>query len=126
MGASGLILIGDSIDPYDPGCVRASMGAIFAQRLVRVSTEEFLSWKAVQKWHLVGTSPRAGTDYRDVTYAAPTVFFMGGEKRGLSGEMQQVCDTMVKIPMVGRSDSLNLAMATGLMLYEVFRQRPAR
>jgi len=123
VGASGLILIGDSVDPYDPACVRATMGAVFAQRLVRATPAEFAAWKRGSGCRLVGTSPHAKHDYRAVTYPAQTVLFMGGEKKGLSEERQRLCDDLVRIPMVGRGDSLNLAIATGVLLYEVFNQR---
>lgn len=122
VGASGLILIGDLVDPYDPACVRATMGAIFAQRLVRATPAEFAAWKRQQGFRLVGTSPHAAHDYRAVTYPPQTVLFMGGERKGLSEERQRLCDDLVRIPMVGRSDSLNLAVATGVLLYEIFNQ----
>ena len=123
VGASGLILIGDAVDPFDPGCVRATMGAVFAQRFIRASPEKFAVWKRLTGCQLIGTSPHAKEDYRATAYPAPTVLFMGGEKKGLSPEMQRLCDTVVRIPMVGSSDSLNLAAATSVMLYEVFNQR---
>ena len=123
VGASGLILIGDAVDPYDPACVRATMGAVFAQRLVRATLQEFAAWKRRGGCRLVGTSPHAEHDYRAATYPAGTVLFMGGEKKGLSEERQRLCDDLVRIPMVGRSDSLNLAIATGVLLYEVFNQQ---
>ena len=123
VGASGLILIGDSVDAYDPACVRATMGAIFGQRLVRMTAREFAAGKERAGIHLVGTSPHAKHDYRAVSYPPRTVLWMGGERKGLSSEQQQLCDTLVRIPMVGQSDSLNLAVATWVMLYEVFNQR---
>ena len=123
VGASGLIALGDSVDPYDPACVRATMGAIFAQRLVRMSSADFAVWKRQAGGFLVGTSPHAKNDYRAVAYPPGTILYMGGERKGLSEERQRLCDDLVRIPMVGRSDSLNLAVATGVMLYEVFNQR---
>ena len=123
VGASGLILLGDAVDPYDPACVRATMGAIFAQRLIRVTAAEFAAWKCRSGCRLVGTSPHAARDYRAVSYPVQTVLFMGGERRGLSNERQRLCDDLVRIPMVGRGDSLNLAIATGVLLYEVFNQQ---
>lgn len=123
VGASGLILIGDAVDPYDPACVRATMGAIFAQRLVRVSPSEFAAWKRQAGFHLVGTSPHAVQDYQAVSYPARTILLMGGERKGLSEDRQRLCDDLVRLPMVGQSDSLNLAVATGVFLYEVFSQR---
>src|SRR5207244_9630597 len=74
---------------------------------------------------LVGTSPSAAMEYQAVRYRSPVLLFMGGEREGLSQEHQALCDVMVKIPMVGGCDSLNLAIATGVMLYEVFNQRRA-
>ena len=123
VGASGLILIGDAVDPYDPACVRATMGAIFAQRLVRVSPRDFAAWKRRAGFHLVGTSPHAALDYQAVSYPAGTVLLMGGERKGLSEDRQRLCDDLVRLPMVGQSDSLNLAVATGVLLYEVFSRR---
>ncbi len=125
VGAAGLILIGEAADPYDPGAVRACMGALFAQRFVRTSLESFAEWKRRRQCALIGTSPSAATDYHALVYPKPTLLLMGSEKRGLSAEIQALCDGMVKIPMVGRSDSLNLGVATGVMLYELFNQRRA-
>lgn len=121
-GFAGVILVGPTADPYDPACVRASMGAIFSQRLVRLTVEEFVAWKKQYGYTLVGTSATAPNDYRAVRYREPVVIYMGNEREGLSPQEMAICHVMVSIPMVGRADSLNLAVATGLMLYEVFRQ----
>jgi len=122
VGAAGVILIGESVDPYDPAVTRASMGALFGQRFVRTGLEEFAAWKCRENVLLVGTSPTACQDYQGTCYPAPVVLFMGGERQGLSQPCQALCDVVVKIPMVGQSDSLNLGVATSLMLYEVFNQ----
>ncbi len=126
VGAAGVILLGDTTDPYDPAAVRGSMGAVFSQHLVRASFPDLLAWKARHGCHLVGTSDAASTDYQSVRYQRPLVLMMGSEAQGLSQEQQEACDTVVAIPMAGRSDSLNLAVATGVLLYEVFNQRRAR
>jgi RNA methyltransferase, TrmH family len=123
VGAAGVILIGDATDPYDPGAVRAGMGAIFSQRLVRASNEELLAWRQRHGARVVGTSDAASLDYRDAAYSRPLVLLMGSEREGLGEEAMTWCDEIVRIPMEGRSDSLNLAVATGVMLYEVFRRR---
>ncbi len=123
VGGAGLILLGDAVDPYDPAAVRASMGALFAQRLVRTSVAAFARWKRQHGLLLVGTSPTAETDYHDARYDAPTVLLMGGERKGLSPELQALCDVMTRIPIVSRGDSLNVSVATAVMLYEVFNQR---
>jgi TrmH family RNA methyltransferase len=122
-GADGAILLGATSDPYDPESVRASVGAVFALELARASPAEFAAWKRARGIAIVGTSPAARLDYRAATYAAPVVLLMGCERSGLSPAMHELCDVLVRIPMIGRSDSLNLAVATSLMLYEVFRQR---
>lgn len=122
VGCAGLILLGQSADPYDPGALRASMGAIFSQQLVKASFTEFAQWKQQQALRVIGTSDSAPVEYRQVQYHGPLVLLMGSEREGLSAEQQALCDTMVSIPMVGRSDSLNLAVATGVILYEIFHQ----
>lgn len=126
VGASGVILLGQATDPYDPTSIRASMGAIFAQRLVRATWEEFLAWADTHGCHIAGSSDAATDDYAGVTYPRPLVLLMGSERAGLGAERQRVVDRMVRIPMTGRSDSLNLAVATAIMLYEVFNQAHGR
>jgi RNA methyltransferase, TrmH family len=123
VGGAGLIVLGDATDPYDPGTVRATMGAMFTQRFVRTGREEIMRWKRRRQYLLAGTSPSAPQDYQGVSYKAPVILLIGEERKGLSAELQAMCDLMVRIPMVGESDSLNVAMATGVMLYEVFNQR---
>lgn len=122
VGAQGLILLGSSTDPHDPTAVKASMGAIFSLALVQANWDEFHTWKLQNLVMLVGTSDRAATDYQAVTYRHPLVLLMGSERHGLPEPMSAACDTLVRIPMVGRSDSLNLAVATAVMLYEIYNQ----
>ena len=123
VGGAGVILLDESTDPYDPTTVRATMGALFAQRFVRATINEFVQWKQRNHCMLVGTSPSAKEDYHAITYRHPTILLMGEERKGLPADLQAHCDLMVQIPMVGKSDSLNLAIATSVMLYEVFNQR---
>lgn len=122
VGSTGLMLLGNSADPYDSGALRASMGAVFSQRLIKATFDEFAQWKQRYKPSAIGTSDAASIDYRATTYHRPIVLLMGSEREGLSPSQQSVCDQMVQIPMVGRSDSLNLAVATGIVLYEIFYQ----
>jgi TrmH family RNA methyltransferase len=123
VGCTGIILLDQSTDPYDPEALRASMGAVFYQRLVKTTFEAFVDWKQRHGIYVVGTSGASNEDYRSVSYHFPLVLLMGSERQGLSAQQQAACDLMVKIPMVGRSDSLNLAVATGIVLYELFYQR---
>jgi TrmH family RNA methyltransferase len=123
VGGDGVILLGTTTDPYDPLSVRASKGAICTQRLVRASLPVFSDWKRRHNCTVIGTSPSAETDYRAFSYPLPVALLMGCERNGLTGEQQALCDIMVRIPMVGRCDSLNVAVAAGVMLYELFNQR---
>jgi TrmH family RNA methyltransferase len=124
VGASGVMLIGVSCDPYAREAVRASMGSIFNATLVRLSPERFLAWAGAWKGDLIGAHPAAREDFRAVVYRPPTLLVMGSEGPGLSPPAAAACSRLVKIPMAGRLDSLNLAVATGLMLYEICRDRP--
>ena len=121
--AEGVILLDTSTDPYDPAAMRASMGAVFSRRLVRTSFEAFAEWARGERATVVGASDRAPETYREADYGARTVLLMGSEREGLTTEQQTLCDRMVSIPMLGRADSLNLAVATAILLYEVLDRR---
>lgn len=122
VGCDGLIFLGNSTDPYDPGAIRASMGAIFSQRLARTSFDELVTWKRRHGVTLAGAAGGASLHYRKASYTQPLVLLMGSERLGLSAGQQAACDFLVSIPMVGRCDSLNLAVATSVILYEIFEQ----
>ena len=123
VGAAGVILLKDTADPHDPEAVRGSMGAVFTQQVVRTSLEGLVRWKGHSKMQMIGTSDAAPTDYRTAEYGSPVLLCFGGEQHGLSEELVEVCDTVVRIPMAGRADSLNLAVAAGVMLYEVSHRK---
>jgi len=125
VGGKGVILIGDSSDPHDPVAVRASLGAVFSQQLVRTTFEEFAAWKRERGAFVLGTSPQADADYRQVQYRRPLVVLMGS-RLGLTGGEQAICDMMVRIPMAGRVDSHHVAVATALVLYEISDQQRDR
>jgi TrmH family RNA methyltransferase len=99
------------------------MGSIFSVALVRMSQERFLAWAAAWKGDVVGTHLSGTEDFRAVRYRTPTLLAMGSEGPGLSAGLSAACSRLVKIPMAGRLDSLNLAVATALMLYEIRRER---
>lgn len=123
VGGQGVILLDQSTDPYDPSAVRASMGALFDQRVVRCSLDEFISWKKTIGAWVVGTSGAAELDYHEYRFPSELVLLMGSERQGLQARHLEICDVLVRIPMAGKSDSLNLAVATAVTLYEVFNQR---
>jgi len=118
-GVHSVILLDHTTDPYDPTAIRASMGAIFNLKLVKSPWADFFQWKHTGGIHLIGAAGGEGFDYHFAEYPTPMVLLMGSEREGLSDEQKTACDQLVSIPMVGRSDSLNLAMATGIILYEI-------
>jgi RNA methyltransferase, TrmH family len=122
-GWAGAILLDHAVDPFDPTSVRASMGAIFSQQLVKANLDDFTQWKCSAQIPIVGATGSANDDYHRVQYPQPCILLMGSERQGLSDRHLALCDTIVRIPMVGRSDSLNLSVATALVIYEIFNQR---
>ena len=119
VGAGGLILLDDSADPFSVEAVRASMGAIFTQAVAQARWEEFLPWLRSGPGQLVAASLRDALPYRDAPYAAPCFILVGNESRGLPEEYEAACDLRVTMPMRGRADSLNAAVASAVLAYEV-------
>lgn len=121
-GASGVILVGDCTDPFSMETVRATMGSMFALPLVKTSVVDFLKWKKSVDARLVATHLAGAVDYRTIDYKSkPVILMMGNEQSGLPDELAQAADKLARIPQVGMADSLNLAVATGVMLFEVRR-----
>ena len=118
-GCGGVILIGDCTDPYSVEAVRATMGSIFAVPIAKASVEDFIAWRKTWPGSVVGTLLTATHDYKAAPYQRPTLILMGNEQAGLPPQLEAVCDVAVKIPMRGRADSLNLSVATGIMIYAV-------
>ncbi len=118
-GCGGVILIGDCVDPFSVEAVRATMGSVFAVAIARAPSEAFLDWRAKWTGSVIGTRLDATHGYRDAPLTAPTLILMGNEQAGLTDTLASACDVNVKIPMRGRADSLNLAVATGVMIYAV-------
>jgi RNA methyltransferase, TrmH family len=121
VGASGLLLLEQSADPYHPNSVRASMGALFWYPVIRSSFDEFAKFIKKNKYSVYGTSAHASIDYREVEkYNMPLVLLMGSEREGLSEERAAVCKQLIRLPMEGRASSLNLAVAAGVFLYDIY------
>lgn len=119
VGADGIILVGNCCDPYSRECVRATMGSIFTVPITRAARPEFLEWRAGWPGTVIGTHLTATADFRTVTPDEPILLIMGSEGPGLSDELAEACSLLVKIPMAGSLDSLNLAIATALTLYQL-------
>ena len=116
-GASGVILVGDCCDPYSPECVRASTSSVFAMPLVKMSVAALGDLARGWQGSVVGTAGHAKADYR-VAFANPALIILGNESRGLSEEATRACKTLVRIPMRKGVESLNVATAAALMLYQ--------
>jgi TrmH family RNA methyltransferase len=125
VGAKGAILIGETVDPFSLEAVRATMGSIFNVEIARAGESEFAGLAAGWPGTIVGTHLSGALDYRAVAYRPPVLLLMGREQSGLSRAAADACSMLVKIPMAGRADSLNLAVATGIMLFEIARDRLA-
>ncbi len=123
VGAGGLILIGECVDPFSVEAVRASMGALFTVPVVQCDWAAFVPWLRGGLGQLVGLSLDTDTDYRAATYAAPTFLLTGNEAQGMPDAYAAECDLLVRIPMHGKADSLNAAVATAVMAYEVLGRR---
>ncbi|MBY0283778.1 MAG: RNA methyltransferase [Sphingomonas sp.] len=122
VGAGGLILIGECVDPFSVESVRASMGALFTVPVVQAEWEQFLPWLRAGPGQLVGLSLDTDSEYRAAQYAAPCFLLTGNEAQGMPEDYAAACDLLVKIPMRGKADSLNAAVATAVMAYEAFAQ----
>jgi len=119
IGAGGLILLDDCADPFGVEAVRASMGAVFTQAIAQARWEEFLPWLRSGPGQLVAASLRDALPYREAPYAPPCFILVGNESRGLPEDYEAACDLRVTMPMKGRADSLNAAVAAAVLGYEV-------
>jgi TrmH family RNA methyltransferase len=118
-GAGGLILIDDCADPFSVEAVRASMGALFTQEIAIARWPDFTAWLRSGEGQLIGTSLKAMNDYLEADYRQPCFLLIGNEQQGLPAEYEAECDLLVKIPMAGRADSLNAAMAAAVMAFAI-------
>ncbi|MEO1730808.1 MAG: RNA methyltransferase [Pseudomonadota bacterium] len=119
VGAGGLILIDDCADPFSAEAVRASMGAVFTQGLAQARWEDFVPWLRSGAGQLVAASLRDAVPYRGAPYQAPCFILVGNESQGLPEAYEAECDLRVTMPMKGRADSLNAAVAGAVLAYEV-------
>src|SRR3954447_2921177 len=123
-GVQAVILVGATADPYDPAAIKASMGAIFSVPAARAAgTDEVFAWAAGCDLAVVTTSARAEQSVWEARYPDPLVVLMGSEGPGLADADLRRRRLQVSIPMTGPAESLNLAVATGVVLFEVVRQR---
>ncbi|WP_340264510.1 TrmH family RNA methyltransferase [Sphingobium mellinum] len=126
VGAGGLILVDDCVDPFSVESVRASMGALFTQSITQARWNDFLHWLRQGPGELIGTSLKATHDYQEPRYQSPCFLLVGNEAQGLPEAYEAECDLLVKMPMLGKADSLNAAVACAVMAYELLNQKRAK
>lgn len=120
VGANGLILLEESAETHHPSVVRASMGAIFWIPYVHLRFDDFLAWRNRSGYTLIGSSAHAVKSFDSIKqYPYPCILLLGSERKGISSEQSAQCDYMVKLPMHGHATSLNLAVAAGVLLYDM-------
>ena len=124
VGATNCILLNECTDPFSYEAVRASMGAIFSVKVIASTNEKFFEWKKKNKISAIGTSLSNSVNYTKTDWKLPFVLLMGNEQNGLSNKVLNQCDQLIKMPMLGKSDSLNLAVSAGIALYESIRKNP--
>jgi RNA methyltransferase, TrmH family len=123
VGAAGVILTGAATDPYDPVAVKASMGALFEVPVAAAaSAQEFLDWLASHQVTVAAASARGDRSMWEAEFPAPLALLLGSEGEGLPDSLLDRAALHVRIPMVGTAESLNLAVAAGVLLYEVRRR----
>lgn len=121
VAAGGVILVGDTCDPYSVECVRATMGSIFSVPIFRLSDAEARDLLARWPGESVATAGDAPSDYAAIEYRAPAMVVVGTEADGLSPALRAACGVAVSIPMLGRAESLNLGVAAAITLYAAER-----
>jgi TrmH family RNA methyltransferase len=122
-GINGVILIGQTCDPFSVEAVRATMGSLFAMPLAAAKFAEFNAWRTEIGARMVAASMRGTHAHDKADYGQKSIVLMGNEQAGLPVEVENECDELVRIPMMGAADSLNLASAASVMIYEVWRAR---
>ena len=124
--AEGVVLIGECCDAYSVEAVRASMGAVFNMPVVAMTEAEFIAQAMGYQGQIIGTALPASVDYRSPDWQGPMILLMGNEQAGLTDNLMNCASQLIRMPMLGRSDSLNLAVATGIALYEYRRHQPEK
>jgi TrmH family RNA methyltransferase len=122
-GVSGIILLGTDVDPWNPACVRASMGSLFSPRMVRCTNQEFYGWARSCGVAIVGSSPHGMMDFKAFRSRWPAVLLVGSERQGLSQDLLEASDFVLRISMQSCCDSINAAVAAGVLLFEMSSQR---
>jgi RNA methyltransferase, TrmH family len=117
--ADALFLLDGGVELYHPSVIRASMGTLFWKSIIQTTFDNFRDWARTGHYQLIGTSAKAQVDYHDLVSQPPWILVLGNEQQGLSPEQSAACDVTISLPMHGRVSSLNLAVAAGVLLYQL-------
>ncbi|MDJ0675107.1 MAG: RNA methyltransferase [Calothrix sp. MO_167.B42] len=120
-GGAGFILLGNSIDPFDPNVVRASMGSIYNQKFIRTGFSKLSKWLYHKHYTVIGASPDGAFNCHKFNYPTTTLICLGEERQGLTQKQRDLCQHFVRIPIASTVDSLNLAVAGSLLMYEIYQ-----
>ena len=125
-GGKGLVLLETTTDAYHPTSVRSSTGALFSLKIAKMSLTDFCEWNNRENLHIIGTICGEAENYRKYNYPQDMILLMGSEQKGLGKELFAMCEGLVNIPIVGSDDSLNLACAASIILFEIYAKRQNR
>jgi TrmH family RNA methyltransferase len=126
VGAGALLLLDSGVDPYHPSAVRASLGSLFWVPFAQAGFAAFARWAAEHGYHVYGSSAHGTANLHTIThYARPAVLLLGSEREGLTAEQLALCEHVIRLPMHGRATSLNLAVAAGVLLYDMLAKPTA-
>ena len=122
-GVDAVIVCDAGTDINNPNVVRSSVGTLFTLPVVQASAEDTLAWCRRNKLAVLAATPEAKDEYTDVDMKQGVAIVVGTEKFGLSDLWMKQANVQVRIPMLGKIDSLNVTCAATILLYEVVRQR---
>jgi TrmH family RNA methyltransferase len=122
-GVSAVVVCDRCTDICNPNVVRASIGALFAVPVAEASSEAALEWLRANRLQILAATPHSDVEYTRADLRKGTAVVVGTEQYGLSRRWMDAADLKVRIPMLGQADSLNVAAATTILLYEAVRQR---
>ena len=122
-GADAVIICDPLTDLYNPNLIRASIGAVFSRQVVTASSEATIGWLKSHNIQILTAQLQDSEWYYDTDMRRGTAIVMGTESTGLSDIWRKAADAHIKIPMLGRLDSLNVSISAAILLYEAVRQR---
>ena len=124
--ADGLFVIGHGVDIYEPKVIRASMGSIFFTKIITIGSMELLSefiksQKAKNNMEIIGTDSTGTVLLNDYKIKRPVMVIIGNEAKGMSVKLKEICDKIIRIPMEGNVNSLNLSCAASVIMWEIYK-----